>query len=191
MLDKDFVRKSCIIRRQTLSPEEVHSASHIIATKLLNDEIWRSSRSVALYSSIKNEVSTDSLLRQAWQEGKQVLLPRCILSDEPKLEFALCRGWEELVVGPFGILEPDYKRCIAVSCKNLPELIVVPAVGLTSFGARLGYGKGYYDKLLSKPGWNQILRVALVYQSQIVEFNPSTFDVPMHGYITELGFIWI
>lgn len=191
MLDKDFVRNSCIIRRQTLSPEEVHSASHIIATKLLNDEVWRRARSVALYSSIKNEVSTDSLLRQAWQEGKQVLLPRCILSGEPELEFALCRGWEELVVGPFGILEPDYKRCIAVSGKSLPELIVVPAVGLTSFGARLGYGKGYYDKLLSKPGWDQIVRVALVYQSQIVEFNPSISDVPMHGYITELGFIWI
>lgn len=191
MLGKDVIRNSCIMHRQKLSPEEVHRFSHIIATKLFNDNIWRIARSIALYSSIKNEVSTDSLLRQAWQEGKQVLLPRCVLSNEPELEFALCRGWEELVVGPFGILEPDRKRCIAISENELPELMIVPAVALTTSGARLGYGKGYYDKLLSKPGWDQIVRVALIYQSQIINFNSSVSDVPMHGYVTELGFIWI
>lgn len=191
MQDKEYARKLCIMRREEFSSEEVHNYSHSIATKLFCDSVWRKARSIVLYSSIKNEVSTDSLLRQAWQEGKQVMLPRCVVGNDSRLELAICRSWEELVPGQFGILEPDKKRCHTLSTTVIPDLAIIPAVGLTIYGDRLGYGKGYYDKLLSQNNWNQVIKIALIYSFQLIEFKANEFDIPMNGYITELGLKWI
>ncbi|WP_300848158.1 5-formyltetrahydrofolate cyclo-ligase, partial [uncultured Bilophila sp.] len=74
---------------------------------------------------------------------------------------------------------------------QLPELIAVPAVGISPAGARLGYGKGYYDRLLALPGWNRALRLALVHGFQIADFPSGPHDIPMHGYATEKELVWL
>ena len=68
---------------------------------------------------------------------------------------------------------------------RLPDLILVPAVGISPAGARLGYGKGFYDRLLALPGWGGAKRLALVHSLQLAAFPAGPLDIPMHGYATE------
>ncbi len=190
--DREILREKCIARRQALLVEDVNRFSHSIATKIFCSNIWRRAKTIGLYSSIKNEVSTDALLRQAWQEGKKVFLPRCIIyGEKPLLEFVCCRDWSELVPGPFGILEPDQSRVSIDFNRDIPDIVLVPAVALTKNGYRLGYGKGFYDYLFAQPLWKHVVRIALVYSFQFVNFAPHSFDVPVHGYVTESEFVWM
>ena len=70
-------------------------------------------------------------------------------------------------------------------------LILVPAVGISPAGARLGYGKGFYDRLLALPGWGGAKRLALVHSLQLAAFPAGPLDIPMHGYATEKELIWL
>ena len=74
---------------------------------------------------------------------------------------------------------------------RLPDLILVPAVGISPAGARLGYGKGFYDRLLALPGWGGAKRLALVHSLQLAAFPAGPLDIPMHGYATEKELIWL
>lgn len=67
----------------------------------------------------------------------------------------------------------------------------VPAVGISPAGARLGYGKGFYDRLLALPGWGGAKRLALVHSLQLAAFPAGPLDIPMHGYATEKELIWL
>ena len=72
-----------------------------------------------------------------------------------------------------------------------PDLVLVPAVGISPAGARLGYGKGFYDRLLALPGWGGAKRLALVHSLQLAAFPAGPLDIPMHGYATEKELIWL
>lgn len=197
LLDKKALRTELLRRRKALTPAEWEQASDSIQHRVLALPKWQAARTVALYVAARNEVSTDTLLRAAWAEGKQVLLPRCLppSAGEGIMAFVPCRGYNQLQPGAFGLLEPT-PGCPAlpregVSAPVLPELILVPAVGISPQGARLGYGKGFYDRLLALPGWNTARRLALVHAFQIADFPAGPLDVAMHGYATEKELVWL
>lgn len=197
--DKKCLRQALLARRSALSPSKGVALSEKIQQTILNTSLWREAACVALYVAVRNEVSTERLLHAAWQAGKQVLLPRCLPPEQGEglMEFAPCQSRDALVVGTFGLLEPCRNRCpglplsISPDTKNFfPSLILVPAVGISPTGGRLGYGKGFYDRLLSRPYWKEIRRLALIYDFQLVSFPSSPLDVPMHGYVTEKECVW-
>ena len=196
------LRADLIRRRKALGPADWERRSAAIQRRVLDLPAWRDAGTVALYAAARNEVSTALLLERAWAEGKQVLLPRCLPPDagEGIMEFVLCRGYGDLAPGAFGLSEPG-PACPALpragwdggraGALRLPDLITVPAVGISPAGARLGYGKGFYDRLLSLPGWNGARRLALVFAFQIADFPSGPLDVPMHGYATEKELLWL
>lgn len=116
------------------------------------------------------------------------------------MAFVPCRGYNDLSPGAFGLLEPRPELAalpregwdgIQDGSGSLPELILVPAVGISPQGARLGYGKGFYDRLLALPGWNTARRLALIHAFQIADFPAGPLDIPMHGYATEKELVWL
>ena len=167
-------------------PSEVLERSRSIQQHLLSLPLWQQAGRVALYVSIGNEVQTHLLLDAAWKAGKTVLLPRCLPPDrgEGLMEFAVCPDRALLVPAPFGLLEPGSACPVA---DRLPDVLVIPAVGLNNRGARIGYGKGYYDRLLMREGWASIPRIALIYALQVGTFSEDPTDQPMHACITENG----
>ena len=85
----------------------------------------------------------------------------------------------------------SYVKNFLIRSLRLPDLILVPAVGISPAGARLGYGKGFYDRLLALPGWGGAKRLALVHSLQLAAFPAGPLDIPMHGYATEKELIWL
>lgn len=181
---KPELRRALLQLRRNLPKAAFLAYSDAIQSRVLTLPLWSKARTVALYLAARQEVSTEILLDTAWKEGKTVLLPRCLPPEygEGIMEFAICGSRQHLVSASFGLLEPD-SSCPATHIP--PDLIIVPAVGLTRTGDRLGYGKGFYDRLLAKPGWSDIPRVALVYEFQLVDFPADLRDMPMHACVTE------
>ena len=171
--DRNVLRSELIRARKALAPADWERHSAAVQRRVLALPEWRDARTVAMYIAVRNEISTDEIIRRAWAEGKQVLLPRCLPPSEGEgiMEFVLCRGYDELTPGAFGLSEPG-PACVPLprtgweqdaagtfvppsgtdASLRLPDLILVPAVGISPAGARLGYGKGFYDRLLALPG---------------------------------------
>ena len=84
---------------------------------------------------------------------------------------------------PAGIAEPDVD---AEPCEPSEiDLIVVPGTAFTQAGARMGRGRGYYDKYLSQPGFRGV-KVGVCYAHQLVgELPVEPHDVFMDYVITD------
>ena len=184
--DRNALRSELMRARKALAPAEWERHSAAVQRRVLALPEWREARTVAMYVAVRNEISTDEIIRRAWAEGKQVLLPRCLppSAGEGIMEFVLCRGYDELAPGAFGLSEPG------PACPPLPRTGWARAVGISPAGARLGYGKGFYDRLLALPGWGGAKRLALIHSLQIAAFPAGPLDIPMHGYATEKELIW-
>ena len=147
---------------------------------------YATAETVMFYVDVRSEVRTRHDLEQALQSGKQIVVPWC--NDDGELELFDLKSMEELEIGMYRILEPrqDLRHLPEkqVSVESL-DLIMVPGVGFDARGARMGHGKGYYDKLLEHARPDTPL-IALAFECQMFEEIPvAEHDVFMDFIITE------
>ncbi|MBI5343895.1 MAG: 5-formyltetrahydrofolate cyclo-ligase [Deltaproteobacteria bacterium] len=178
---KELLRKTLLEARRAMSFEEVYSLSSKVQKRLLSTPWFRSARRLSLYSSFQNEVLTDDILKGALKADKEAYYPLAV-KGKRRLEFFRVEGIEDLMPGSYDIAEPRGKEE-----KRAPEafdLIVVPGVAFDSEGGRLGFGKGYYDRLLKGLGCPI---VALAYEFQVLKDRiPSEpHDVRVSAIVTE------
>ncbi len=105
---------------------------------------------VFTYVSKDIEVDTLAIIRAAWANGKRVAVPRCI-KDTREMDFYYIESMDDLEEGSFGVLEPIEEKCEKVTDFS-KGLCIVPGLSFDAEGYRLGYGKGYYDRFLSRFG---------------------------------------
>ena len=104
-------------------------------------EQFRDAGTVMIYMDIPGEVPTGDFIRK-WHNTKRIVIPR--VNGEM---LNLCEyDPQKIQEGYKGILEPAADVTI-VNPEEI-ELALVPGVAFTHSGARLGRGKGFYDKLL-------------------------------------------
>ena len=152
--------------------------------------------SVACYYPIGSEVPTHDIMREAASRGKRVCLPRVSSGGMIVFRYAESQrdlelgGWGDASAsasssaGMFGVMEPK-ESC--PECDS-PDLIIVPAVGVTTGGARLGYGRGYYDRYLAAGPGRAARAAALAFHKQVVGSIPcGDGDVPVECLVTERG----
>jgi 5-formyltetrahydrofolate cyclo-ligase len=178
---KEYLRSLLLGRRCRLPFEEIYRRSSLVQERFLKLPEFSSARSIALYSSFKNEVLTDEIFLRALNEGKEVSFPR-VVRAVPHLAFFRVGGKQELSPGSYDILEPPSK-----GERREPDsfdCVVVPGIAFDMSGARLGYGKGYYDRFLSAV---RCPIIALAFDLQVLGENiPVTeHDVKMDSVVTE------
>lgn len=135
-------------RRLALSAEQKAARDRAVAARVLALWQYRRCRTLLIYVSTPIEVDTHALIVQALADGKTVAVPRCVPGTR-QMEFYCINGLEELEKGSFGVLEPapnPQNRLTDFS----ESLCIVPAFSYDWCGFRLGYGKGYYDRFLSR-----------------------------------------
>jgi 5-formyltetrahydrofolate cyclo-ligase len=179
---KKQVRKEKLLWRKSLSPDEARSKSLLIAASVRALPEYAAAKCVLFYVSAKaNEVDTHALIREALANNVRALVPVTDF-DRGALAVAHIRAMEELVPARFGLLEPDPKRARLASPDDA-DIIIVPGVAFDREGRRVGFGGGYYDRLLSGNG---ALAVALSYEGQLVDKAPvGAHDVPVDVIVTE------
>jgi len=141
--DKNSIRKALLQSRKLLSRAEIEARSMAAQNLLIGLPAYRQVKTLALYSPIHNEVETAGLLSAARAAGKQVCYPR-VFNDG--LRFFQVDSLADLKVGSFGVSEPH--SCLAEIFPAKIELMLVPGVAFDLHGHRLGYGRGYFDRLL-------------------------------------------
>jgi 5-formyltetrahydrofolate cyclo-ligase len=99
---------------------------------------------IALYASQPKEVATQPLIQALWQQGKQVLLPRC--QPDQTLTFHLVQPKDPLTPNQWGILEPQANQPISI---DQIDCLLLPTLAFNRAGQRLGHGQGYYDRTLA------------------------------------------
>jgi 5-formyltetrahydrofolate cyclo-ligase len=128
--------------------------------------------------STPEEVDTKPLLAAALTEKKQVVFPRI---EKEKLVLHYITSIKDFVKGKYRILEP--KKSTSVVDPKSVDLFIVPGIVFDRDGYRLGWGKGYYDRLLSGI---DAPKIGLAYAVQVIEELPrSSYDVPMTMVVTE------
>ncbi|MFO1021149.1 MAG: 5-formyltetrahydrofolate cyclo-ligase [Planctomycetales bacterium] len=167
--------------------EEKDELSRRICEQFMALPEYQSASCVMFYVDVRSEVRTRQSLPDALASGKKVVVPWCLNGE---LELFHLESMDELELGTYRILEPraDLRE---IPEKNVKveelDLVMVPGVAFDRTGARMGHGKGYYDKLLEHARPDTPL-VALAFECQLFEEIPTAaHDVFMDKIITEQG----
>ena len=180
---KAAIRKLFISKRDSLTSIERQGKSSRIGNRLLTLEEFKKAKICLLYASFQSEVVTDNLIPLILKKGKRVALP---IIDRKLKRLLLCEvknGIKDLIPSTYGIKEPKLEKGLLVSVDEI-DLFLIPGIAFDLSGTRLGFGGGYYDRLLVEVQKKPIL--ALAYEIQIASNLPSEpFDIKMKKIITE------
>lgn len=148
-----------------------------IQDHVIKSKEFQSAQIIGAYFTFGSEVMTDSMIAQAKREGKKVALPSV---EGERITFYEFLSNEELVKGKFGILEP-----LPYSPIDKLDLLVVPGIAFDMKGYRLGYGHGYYDRLLAG---KKIFSIGLAFSLQLIDNVPhDEHDRQLDAIVTESG----
>jgi 5-formyltetrahydrofolate cyclo-ligase len=169
-LTKKEIRKKILSQRFKMSQREVKAKSEVICGSLISSQLFGEAKIISLYSPIKKEVRTEDIFNAAKNKGKIVGYP---VSDPKNLVITYFKvdDMSELTEGKYGIMEPlpDKKRMIKTSDI---DLIIIPGVAFDERGFRIGYGGGYFDRLLGR-GDIKATKTALAFDSQVISKIPE------------------
>ncbi len=130
------------------------------------------------FAAFRSEVETGPMIRRALDCGKRVILPK-VKGKELAL-FEIKDFEKDVAPGVWGIPEP--RETVAAKLGDV-DLIVVPGAAFDERGGRLGYGAGFYDKLL--PSFKG-MTVTLAFEIQIMQSVPvDPHDVRVQKIVTE------
>jgi len=184
-MPKKSIRDEMLLRRKSLAAATCLGLSLRIQERLLKSAEFAVAERLALYNPVRNEVFTEEIFSVSRHAGKTVAYPRVCGTA---LEFIEVGDRSELSRGAFGIPEPRGSRIIPLASL---DLLLVPGVAFDMAGHRLGYGKGFYDRILHGRAAHALL-VGLCFEQQLIGKLPvETHDVRMDMIITEertLGF---
>ncbi len=172
------MRKKALAARDSLSPAQRSLKSRQIEERLFSLPEFKSAHAVMFFASFRSEVDTIPMIRRALGDGKRVILPK-VIGHELEL-FEIRNIDSDVSPGAWGIPEP----CGSAPVKlDEVDVIIVPGAAFDERGNRLGYGAGFYDKLLST---FKKLTVAVAFDIQIVPAVPAAaHDVPVQKIATE------
>ena len=182
MEKKEQIRQLALQRRDSMSLKEIKNKSEKITKKLLSMDQYRQAASILFYTSFRSEVITDDMINAAINQGKKVFLP-VVSKSEKRLDIKNINSIDDLVISPLGIREPKPEGPI-VDEKKI-NLVIVPGCCFDKQGYRLGYGGGYYDRLIGELR-EDTLTIALAFESQVIKSVPvDKHDKKIDTLITE------
>lgn len=137
---KANIRKDLLVRRKQLGSSEREAAGRRILSQLTKLDLYQNARRVALFMPIRGEVDLRALVVP---DGRQYCFPKVVGNE---LEFRVVESFADFAPGSFGVPEPCTELRLAA---GELDLVLVPGLAFDRRGYRLGYGKGYYDRLLA------------------------------------------
>lgn len=147
MVKKKELRQQQIEKMQQLDRTTRKQYEHDLYDQLFADPDFQAADSIGVTYSNVFEINTLPIIKEAWQQGKLVYLPRTN-PEGHQMNFIQYAKGDKLERSKFGVLEPLENP---ESTNNYLDLIIVPGLGYTSYPHwRVGFGGGYYDRFLAK-----------------------------------------
>jgi|LSQX01.2.fsa_nt_gb 5-formyltetrahydrofolate cyclo-ligase len=186
-LTKAALRREVLACRDQLTTDQIKTLSPRVIAHLKQWPALQKASTVMAYANFGSEVATGSLLQWLLAQGKQLVLPRVCRADRTLQLYSVADPVTQLQPGIWGIPEPD-----PVCCPPLPlaavDCVVVPGVAFDHQGRRLGYGGGFYDRLLDGAQGAHLRPhlIAVGFECQLVPEVPAKGkDVSLAALATE------
>ena len=173
---KISLRNFLLEKRDNTSYDLLKIASDKMQKKLKKIYAFTNAHRIGVYYPIGSEILTQNIIQELISNGQEVFLPKVV---DGKMEFRKITDFSSLEKGSFDIMEPKD------DCKvnNSLDVILVPTVGISPTGVRLGYGHGFYDKFLAE---HKTTTISLILEKQIIKNIPkSEYDILMDWIVTE------
>jgi len=204
LLTKTELRKSLLFTRKALSAQEWREKSDRICNHLQNLPLFTEAKTVLAYFSFRQEPDLSVLFTSSVEQASCLLnsrnrqdacstnaipspktwgFPRCVGKE---LSWHIWQPGDALHTVAYGILEPLPDASKIDHSKV--DLILIPAVGCDFRGYRLGYGGGYYDRMLSKAEWKSKVAIGIIFEFAFLTQLPvDSWDQTLYGICTESG----
>jgi len=166
---KNEIRKERLALRLDLSEKEASASSRKICRRLISDSAFITASVIGLYWPFRNEVQTQSVFRAALSKGKRVGFP-LVRAEDHAITYIAVDDPAEMRQGTYGIMEPRFLAERVIRPEEF-DLIVIPGVAFDRRGYRIGYGAGYFDRLLAG-GAVTATRAAPAFDIQIIDRVP-------------------
>jgi 5-formyltetrahydrofolate cyclo-ligase len=181
---KSEIRRQLREKLAAMSDEDRHAKSLSACSFVMGTSDFAAARVVMLYLSAPTEVDTAPLALRAWQDGKTVVVPKVSWDQRRMLPVELTSLTSGLTTTGAGVREPVAGAPIPL---NLIDLVIVPGMGFTPKGYRIGRGMGFYDRFLAQ---SEYIGTAcgLAFEEQVVDHLPvQEHDVPLAMLATDRG----
>ncbi|MBE3555740.1 MAG: 5-formyltetrahydrofolate cyclo-ligase [Firmicutes bacterium] len=166
-------------RRDQLSAGTLVLRSEQVLRRLMGVKALTQARLLCTYLSHGTEPMTDPIVEWAWRVGKQVVVPRV---EGEQLQLIAFDRWKTLRRGRFGIREPAVATGKTVPATQV-DCFIVPGLAFDRQGFRMGYGKGYFDRLLAGVSG---FKIGLCFAFQLTDALPhDPWDVPLSAVVTD------
>ncbi len=162
--EKEQIRKNLLSARMRLSVHEVRERSEKAQNILLGMQVVQKARKIMAYNSMKNEVLTDKIISpNSYDSAKEIFVPK-VINDTQMVAIQ------------------NENALVQEKIENM-DVIIVPGIVFDKKGYRIGYGKGYYDRLLAK---TKTTKIGLAFDFQVLDSLPiKEHDIPMNFVVTE------
>lgn len=192
---KAELRAALLQRRGRRDPAEIAAQSAALLAHLLRHPLWQQARGIAAFVGVRGEPDTWGLLAATLAERKRLWLPRMV-GEPAQIAFVPVLDLRALTPAGFGLLEPPAApEPLALRSPTAAagiDLVLVPGLGFARDGARIGFGKGHYDRALAPIREHAApQRVGLCLDDDL---DPAEgpiprepLDVPMHWVATPHG----
>jgi 5-formyltetrahydrofolate cyclo-ligase len=186
MMNKNQIRADMRAFLTGLSPHERHERSIAACQQLVTTREFKNAQTIMLFMSMPTEVETSTVAVKAWQEGKNITVPRVDWDGkrmEPVEIKSLDVGMQTTGTGGVSVRQPVEGTVVSLA---MIDMIVIPGLAFDRHGYRVGRGRGFYDRFLSQKDF-QGLRCALCFHEQLLnEAIPSEpHDVQMDLIVTD------
>jgi 5-formyltetrahydrofolate cyclo-ligase len=183
------MRTALLQRRAAVTAEQRIAWSAKLALALLQWPRWRDAESVAAFVGVGAEPDMSSILAAALAQGKVLWLPR--VASKTMLDFVAVTDLDALVPAPFGLREPAPELDGVRLADTGARLVLVPGLAFARDGARLGFGRGYYDRALAGLAPSGPPRVGVAFLASVDppegRIPMDVHDVPVDHLLTEAG----
>lgn len=176
-MDKQALREEMKKKRRAFEDKE--NASKKACRNIISMEEYKRSSCVLVYMSCFGEVETNDIIKDLKARGKDIVVP---ITDVKTNTLRLSYLEGEMEKGAYGIPEPKNEK--EASFLEV-DFIIVPGICFDKEGNRIGFGKGYYDRLLKD---TKAFKAGLCYDFQITEkIDTEPYDIKMDAVVTECG----
>ena len=179
-----------VIRRQLrdllagMSEADRHAKSLAACSLIAASPEFAQARVIMLYLSMPTELDTASLALKAWQQGKTVVVPKVSWDQRRMLPVEINSLHASMTTTGPGVREPIAGKPVPT---EFVDLVVVPGLGFTKSGYRIGRGMGFYDRFLAQGEFIGI-SCGLAFDEQIVTDLPVLdHDIPLSMLVTDRG----
>lgn len=180
---KKEIRAKLLHLREGLSASDCLEKSQEITKRFLISSEFKAAVAIHFYLSNATEVQTDAMILEALRLNKRVIVP-VVHPEDQSLSFSELSDLDpaQMRLGPFGIRQPLPSVIKKIMPREI-DLWIVPGLGFDPQGNRIGYGGGYYDRVLGEVEGKII---GLAFECQVLESIPvEEKDCLVHKIITE------